>query len=77
VDGNSRCKGGWTVDETETVETKVTEAVTEDEERGEGAGGGKSAIRKIVVIVVIVVAVAKATMGGQREISKAAVGDRQ
>ena len=74
MDGNSRCKGGWTVDETETVETKVTEAVTEDEERGEGAGGGKSAIRKIVVIVV---AVAKATVGGQREISKAAVGDRQ
>ena len=76
MDGNSRCKGGWTVDETETVETKVTEAVTEDEERGEGAGGGKSAIRKIVVVV-IVVAVAKATVGGQREISKAAVGDRQ
>ena len=74
MDGNSRCKGGWTVDETETVETKVTEAVTEDEERGEGASGGKSAIRKIVVIVV---AVAKATVGGQREISKAAVGDRQ
>ena len=64
------------MDETETVETKVTEAVTEDEERGEGAGGGKSAIRKIVVVV-IVVAVAKATVGGQREISKAAVGDRQ
>ena len=76
MDGNSRCKGGWTVDETETVETKVTEAVTEDEERGEGASGGKYAIRKIVVVV-IVVAVAKATVGGQREISKAAVGDRQ
>jgi hypothetical protein len=75
VDGNSRCNGEWKVCETETVDTKVTEAVTEDEERGEGAGRGKSAICKIVVVVVVVAA--KATVGGQREISKATVGDRQ
>ena len=76
MDGNSRCNGEWKVCETETVDTKVTEAVTEDEERGEGAGRGKSAFCKIVVVVIVVV-VAKATVGGQREISKATVGDRQ